>query len=161
MPLAIRRASLGDEIRLAEIDRATWSAATTPAALREAGRRFFEDDVDPHDVLVAELDRVTVAYARLGAPTPVSSNRHVLELQGLAVLPDYRRRGIGRQLIAAAIDTAAGRGVRRLRLRVLATNRGARQLYASLGFEVEGILHEEFLIDGRYVDDVLMAVWLG
>jgi len=33
-------------------------------------------------------------------------------------------------------------------------------LYASMGFAIEGILRKEFLIDGRYVDDVLMAIWI-
>jgi RimJ/RimL family protein N-acetyltransferase len=34
-------------------------------------------------------------------------------------------------------------------------------LYERLGFSREGTLREEFLIDGRYVDDVLMARRLG
>jgi ribosomal protein S18 acetylase RimI-like enzyme len=143
---------------LAEIDRVTWSGSVTPAARWSADRGFFAAGADPHNVLLAEVDGVTAGYAQLDAPTPLASNRHVLELRGLAVLPPYQRRGVARQLIAAAIDAAAARGVRRLRLRVLATNQVARGFYASLGFAVEGILHEEFLIDGRYVDDVLMAI---
>ncbi len=35
------------------------------------------------------------------------------------------------------------------------------RLYERLGFEREGALSDEFLIDGRYVDDVLMAKRLG
>ena len=31
------------------------------------------------------------------------------------------------------------------------------RLYERLGFEREGVLKAEFLIGGRYVDDVLMA----
>jgi RimJ/RimL family protein N-acetyltransferase len=30
-----------------------------------------------------------------------------------------------------------------------------------MGFEVEGVLRGEFLIDGSYVDDVLMAARVG
>jgi ribosomal protein S18 acetylase RimI-like enzyme len=160
MAIAIRQAALEDDVRLVEIDRATWSGSITPSACRSTEVGFFDHGLDPHDVLVAELDRITVGYAKLGAPTPLASNRHVLDVQGLAVLPGYRRRGIGRQLIGAAINEAAARGVRRLRLRVLASNPIAQQFYASLGFEMEGILREEFLIDGRYVDDVLMVIWV-
>lgn len=159
-PVAIRWASPADDRPLAEIDRATWWGTITPAARWSTDRGFFTPGVDPRNVLVAEVDRVTAGYAQLEAPTPLASNRHVLELRGLAVLPAYRRRGIGRQLIAAAINAAAGRDVRRLRLRVLATNHIARGLYASMGFAIEGILRKEFLIDGRYVDDVLMAIWI-
>ena len=57
----------------------------------------------------------------------------------------------------AAVDAATARGARKLTLRVLASNAIARALYESCGFEVEGILREEFLLEGRYVDDVLMA----
>ena len=160
MAIAIRQAALEDDVRLVEIDRATWSGSVSPSARWSTDRGFFDQGVDPHDVLVAELDRLTVGYTKLGPPTPLASNRHVLDVQSLAVLPAYQRRGIGRQLIAAAIEAAAARGVRRLRLRVLTTNPVAQRFYASLGFKMEGILREEFLIDGRYVDDVLMAIWV-
>jgi RimJ/RimL family protein N-acetyltransferase len=42
-------------------------------------------------------------------------------------------------------------------LRVLETNSRARLLYEAGGFEVEGVLHGEFMLAGRYVDDLLMA----
>ena len=48
--------------------------------------------------------------------------------------------------------------MRPLTLRVLGRNERARALYSALGFVVEGILREEFLLDGQYVDDVLMAL---
>ena len=63
-------------------------------------------------------------------------------------------------LVAAAIEEARRRGARRLTLHVLATNHGARALYADCGFAVEGVRRGEFLLEGRYVDDVLMAVSL-
>jgi RimJ/RimL family protein N-acetyltransferase len=30
-------------------------------------------------------------------------------------------------------------------------------MYEASGFSVEGVLREQFLLDGRYVDDVLMG----
>jgi len=51
----------------------------------------------------------------------------------------------------------ARRGARKLGLRVLGGNTTARTLYASAGFVVEGVLRDEFRLDGRFVDDVLMA----
>jgi ribosomal protein S18 acetylase RimI-like enzyme len=155
---AIRRADPLDDRALADIDRATWSSLASPAPRWTADRRFFDRGLDPRDVLVAEVDGAVVGYTQLGAPTPLRSNDHVLELQGLAVLPAYRRRGIARRLVTAAIEEARSRGVRRLRLRVLAPNSDARRVYESVGFTVEGVLREEFLLDGSYVDDVLMAV---
>ena len=43
---------------------------------------------------------------------------------------------------------------------MLATNPGARTLYADCGFVVEGVRRGEFFLEGQYVDDVLMAVSL-
>jgi len=143
------------------IDDATWSGLSTPAARWTPGRRFFKPDADPGDVLVAEVAGVVAGYVKLGTPSPLASGSHVLEIQALAVAPAQQRRGVGRDLLAAAIEAATERGARRLTLRVLATNAAARRLYSSMGFEVEGVLRGEFLIDGSYVDDVLMAARVG
>ncbi len=67
-----------------------------------------------------------------------------LEVRDLQLLPAHRGRGIGTWAIAGAAAIARGRGLHRLRLRVLEEN-PARRLYARAGFEVErvvdGILH--------------------
>jgi RimJ/RimL family protein N-acetyltransferase len=36
----------------------------------------------------------------------------------------------------------------------------ARRLYARCGFVEEGVLRDEFVLDGRFVDDVFMARFL-
>ncbi len=54
----------------------------------------------------------------------------------VAVLPNYRRRGIARQLVQAAIDYARTRQARAVTLDVLEGNLPAYRLYESLGFEV-------------------------
>jgi ribosomal protein S18 acetylase RimI-like enzyme len=80
---------------------------------------------------------------------------------GLAVAPEARRRGVGSALLSAAEQHARARGARKLFLRVLSTNQSALRLYGRLGYEREGVLRDEFLINGRYTDDVLMAKHLG
>jgi ribosomal protein S18 acetylase RimI-like enzyme len=64
---------------------------------------------------------------------------------------------VGRALLRAAREEARRQGARRITLRVLGHNTPARTLYESEGFVVEGILPGEFLLDGAYVDDVLMG----
>ena len=44
---------------------------------------------------------------------------------------------------------------------MLSHNADARALYAAAGFEIEGVLRGYFRLDGRYVDDVLMALDLS
>jgi RimJ/RimL family protein N-acetyltransferase len=153
----IRAATAADEAALTAIDRATWSTRSTPGPPPDPQRPFF-DRTTPERVLVAVADGgAVVGYAHVGPAEPVESNAHVLMLHGVAVEPAHQGRGIGRRLVAAAIDEARARGARRLRLRMLAHNAAARRVYEACGFVVEGVLREEFLLDGRYVDDVLMA----
>jgi len=56
-----------------------------------------------------------------------------------AVHPDYRRRGIGRKLLAYALLKAARRGMRRVFLEVRASNLAAQELYRQFGFQVDGV----------------------
>lgn len=154
--IRIRPADPADGPRLVALDRATWSPENAVAPLGDDAADFFERR-PPDDVLVAEDDGALVGYTQFGRSTPLASNEHVLHIQGLAVDPSARRRGVARQLIEAAAEEAARRGVRKLGLRVLGGNASARRLYESAGFAVEGVLREEFFLDGHYVDDVLMA----
>jgi RimJ/RimL family protein N-acetyltransferase len=64
---------------------------------------------------------------------------------------------VGRALLRAAQEEARRLGARRITLRVLGHNAPARKLYETEGFVVEGVLPEEFLLDGAYVDDVFMG----
>lgn len=154
----IRVATPGDEGALGRLDRATWSTLhSVQERPQPPYEPFFDQRFGPRDHLVAELDGVLVGYVRLALPTPLACNAHVRQIQGFAVSEEVRGAGVGRALLRAVRDEARRRGARRLTLRVLGHNTPARKLYESEGFVVEGVLSEEFLIDGRYVDDVLMG----
>ena len=149
----IRTATPHDEPVLRALDLETWTWLTSPSPAPPPDRPF-----NIADALVAELDGAIAGYVKLGPALPVESASHVLEVKGLAVSPAHRRRGIGRALMDAAAHEASARGARRLTLRVLANNTDARALYAACGFEVEGVLRDLFVLEGRYVDDVLMSL---
>ena len=55
-------------------------------------------------------------------------------LMNLVVLPQYRRRGIGVQLVVATAEFASSLGFMKLILRVRLTNYAAQALYRELGF---------------------------
>jgi ribosomal protein S18 acetylase RimI-like enzyme len=158
-----RLASRADEEALAALDLATWSWLTSPAPRPEldSGWTFFDERTEPENVVVALVDAEVAGYVKLGRATPLAASDHVVTVNGLAVSPAFRRRGVGRALIEAASAEARRRGARRLTLRVLGPNETARRLYESAGFVVEGVQREEFLLEGEYVDDVLMALDLG
>jgi [ribosomal protein S18]-alanine N-acetyltransferase len=62
------------------------------------------------------------------------------ELLNLAVAPDFRRRGIGRALVAAWLEQAAGT----VYLEVRPSNTAARLFYKYLGFEEINIRPEYY-----------------
>ncbi len=149
----IRSATAADQTHVREIDRLTWSSLSSPVPLPPPERQYELDGL-----YVAELEDGIAGYVQIGPALPIESNRHVLEIKGIAVHPGHQRRGVARALVHAAAAAARSAGARRLVLRVLGNNPGARALYAACGFEVEGVLREFFYLDGRYVDDVLMAL---
>lgn len=61
-----------------------------------------------------------------------------LHVNNLAAHRDYRRMGIGRGLMHAAIDEARIRGVREVLLEVRASNESAQRMYRNLGFNFVG-----------------------
>jgi ribosomal protein S18 acetylase RimI-like enzyme len=109
-------------------------------------------------VLVA-VDREEVLGSLLLGPwTDLESSRHVVEVKGLAVDPARQGERVGAALLDAGIAVARERGARRLVLRVLSGNAGARHLYESRGFKLEGAVREAFLLEGAYVDDLTLGL---
>jgi ribosomal protein S18 acetylase RimI-like enzyme len=163
--VAVRVARPGDEDGLARLDAAAWTPASGFPSVTERVNdpffTFFTDDSPPGAHLVAELDGRLAGYIRVKPATTLWENAHVLGIVGLAVAPGDRRRGVGSALLAAAERHARARGARKLSLRVLGTNETAMRLYERHGFQREGTLRDEFHIDGRFVDDVLMAKHLA
>ncbi|MEV6589304.1 GNAT family N-acetyltransferase [Streptomyces acidicola] len=157
----IRFATHDDEEALARLDRVSWSTLhSVQPRPQPPYDPFFNERFGPRDHLVAELGEQLAGYIRLGYPSLLACNSHVRQIQGLVVAETARGAGVGRALLRAVREEARRQGARRLTLRVLGHNTVARKLYEAEGFVVEGILPEEFLLDGAYVDDVLMGCHL-
>ncbi len=157
MSVQIRAARTTDDAALAALDRRCWSSLADVVPVRAADVPFFGSGQAPDDYLVAVRQRLVVGWVKLMPPTSLDSNAHVQQLQGLGVHPEARGEGTARLLVSAALDLARARAAHKVCLRVLSTNTPAQTLYRSAGFVVEGVLVSEFFLDGRYVDDVLMA----
>ncbi|MEV0281819.1 GNAT family N-acetyltransferase [Streptomyces sp. NPDC050610] len=154
----IRPAALSDDAALAELDRRAWSPThAVTARPKPPYAPFFTEAGPPEHILVAELDGRVAGYLRLVPATGLPSNAHVRQIRGLAVDEAARGRGVARALLRECAAWARRQAAVRLTLRVLGHNAPARRLYESEGFVVEGVLRGEFLLDGEYVDDVLMA----
>ena len=109
-------------------------------------------------VLVAELDGRIVGRLSL-ARDPHPASHHVADL-GLMVDGGFRRRGVGRALLAAAAEWGREHGIEKLELHVFPWNEPALGLYTSFGFEREGYRKRHYERGGELVDAILMAYFV-
>jgi putative acetyltransferase len=81
---------------------------------------------------------VAVTGAELIGSLVVEPSRHGFGEIGMAVAREWRGRGVGSALLAAAIEWAHDRGLHKLSLGVFAHNTAAIELYRKFGFVEEG-----------------------
>ncbi len=65
------------------------------------------------------------------------------------VHPDWRRQGIGRQLLLNVAELSVAIGARRMTLEVRVSNAAAQALYRSFGFEIVGRRPHYYTDDGE------------
>ena len=107
--------------------------------------------------LVAGAGDEVVGWAALQA-SPASLRRAHVRLLGIALLPAWQGRGVGRKLMERVLDWADNwGGVLRIELFVHTDNPRAIELYRRLGFVEEGRHRAYALKDGKYIDSLSMA----
>ena len=80
------------------------------------------------------------------------------EIVNLAVVPNYRRNGLGAELLNAVEDLAVERGATSLFLEVAIDNLAALALYQGRGYTEEGRRMGYFLRkDGRRIDALILT----
>ena len=133
----------------------TWRTSSDERRYLKAVRRHADAAVF---VAVDEEEDTVVGRLSL-ARDPHPASTHVADL-GLMVASEYRRQGIGRALLTAAVEWASDAGIRKLELHVFTWNEPAIRLYESFGFEREGMRRAHYSRDGADVDALLMAYHL-
>ena len=109
--------------------------------------------------LVAEAEGQIVGMLNCKGSNRVAI-RHAVAL-GMSVDQDWRRQGIGSQLMAQAIAWAKSTGIiSRIELAVFERNEKAIRLYQKFGFEIEGKRRKAVFRDGEYLDGLIMALLL-
>jgi ribosomal protein S18 acetylase RimI-like enzyme len=97
----------------------------------------------------------------VGSVTVIWSNRiktkHVAQLVGMFVSPEFQRQGIGKKLVSEAIEELRKLSqFIKVKLDVVSENDKAIKLYENAGFKKVGELHKELFIDGKYYDLITM-----
>lgn len=81
---------------------------------------------------------------------------------GMYVLSEEQGKGVGRALLTQAVGLARLLpGLEQVELAVVTRNKHARSLYASLGFEPYGVEPRALVVDGEYLDEERMVLFLN
>jgi diamine N-acetyltransferase len=141
--MIIRAVETGEIAALAELARRTFSEAfghsfsTSDLALSDA---YFRAAADVDVFLIAEIEARLIGYVQFGAveiPAPGRSPGDQ-ELRRLYVQSGFQGRGIGQQLLDAALHHPHLKVAANVFLDVWEQNDGARRLYERYGFAVVG-----------------------
>ena len=161
MSIAIRAAAASDAAAVARIynegiaDRlATFE--TQPRSAEEVAA-WLEERLP---FLVAERAGQVVGWARVSPYSDRCVYDGVGE-HGVYVARSARGAGVGRMLLEALCDEAAGSGFYKLTSRVFTDNVPSRAVHLAAGFEEVGIQRRHGRLDGRWKDCVLVERLLG
>lgn len=83
-------------------------------------------------------------------------NRHSATVV-MGLLPMARGQGLGTKFIRAIDQWAKQKHITRLELSVMAHNTAAVRLYTKHGYAAEGVRRASLIVDGRPVDELVMA----
>ena len=128
MTALIRRMTLADVPAVHEIDALSFSLPWP--------ERSFRFELTENQVArgwVAEVDGKIAAMLVIWF---IVDEAHIATI---AVHPDFRRRGIGEQVLLHALRAAQNEGAQRAFLEVRAGNTAAQAMYKKYGFEMAGV----------------------
>jgi len=127
----------------------------TSAFPLEEVRKFVEAIVQNNLPQLLALDSERVIGWCDVIPFKQGGMKHVGTL-GMGVLPEYRSRGIGQELIERCILQCRIFGLEKIELEVWSDNIVAHAFYLKNGFVEEGVRLRARKIDGRYQDAIIM-----
>lgn len=136
---------------------AIWNTRHVDAANRAAW--IAERQAGGHAVIVAEADGLVLGYAGFGPFRAFDGYRQTVE-HSVYVAPQAQGRGLGRALLAAAIDRARAQGRHAMIGAIDAGNTGSLALHRRLGFTDVGLLPQVGQKFGRWLDLALLQLLL-
>jgi L-amino acid N-acyltransferase YncA len=163
-PIAVRFAAPADAAAICTIynqgieDR----VATLETELRDADerRRWLAARGTRYPVVVAESEGRTVAWASLNSFNPRPCYDHVADIS-VYVERSWRGRGVGRILLGRLVELGQELGFHKLVLACFPTNKAGVALYERMGFVPVGIYREQGLLDGQWLDVLIMEQLLA
>lgn len=131
--------------------------ATLETRLRTSDeqRAWLESRSERHPVVVAERAGSVVGWGSLNLFNPRPAYDHVAEFS-VYVARSSRGTGVGRSLLENLVESARVIGYHKMVLAAFDWNTAGVALYKRMGFRQVGIYREQGLLNGRWVDTVIM-----
>jgi len=108
-----------------------------------------------HPVIVAESAGGIIGWASLNQFSARPAYRFVADLS-VYIERQWRGKGVGTLLLQEIEARAHTLGYHKIVLAAFPFNQAGRRLYERFGFRMVGIYREQGLIDGRWVDTIIM-----
>lgn len=121
----------------------------------EERRAWLVSRDERHPVLVATRDGIVLGWASLNVFNPRPAYRHVADFS-VYVGREARGQGVGSALLEAVIERARELGYHKLVLAGFPFNEAGLALYRRFGFREVGIYKEQGVLDGQWVDTIIM-----
>ncbi|WP_349409978.1 GNAT family N-acetyltransferase [Pseudalkalibacillus sp. SCS-8] len=122
-PLSLRRALNEDAKEIARQNAIYFQVNSSDLILPE------EEEKHGTEIYMAEVDQSIVGKVHLEVQNDVGG------IYGLGVLPEFRGKGYGRDLLMKAVEKLKEKQVQQIMLQVAVKNSNALNLYRSCGFE--------------------------
>jgi ribosomal protein S18 acetylase RimI-like enzyme len=148
------------DIRLESLREAPDAYGSVHSDWADAPLSLFADRTGQSIVLGAFNDGKLVGLAVLDREKG-GNTRHRALVTAVYVRPAARGRGLAGQLLQTLAEGARPDGILQLELHVAVTNTAAIRAYEKAGFERAGIAPRSILSTGRFIDEMLMVLWLG
>ena len=131
--------------------------ATLETRLRTPGeqRAWLESRDARHPVLVAERDSRVIGWGSLNVFNPRAAYDYVADFS-IYVARFARGTGVGGRLLESLIAAARDIGFHKMVLAAFEWNTAGIAMYERAGFRRVGVYREQGLLDGRWVDTVIM-----
>lgn len=145
-------------IRQVTEDRTYIEAESVAQQLENDDALLRYDETEERKFFVAIVDGEVVGWANLTIPEQEKLS-HTAELT-LGLLEEFRDRDIGSHLMQRSLSWATSEGLLKVYNSIPATNPGAIEFLKTHDWEVEAVRHDHYLINGKPVDEVMMALEL-